>query len=413
MRTFVILALTFLLSTVAAAQEPTKELTLPLTPKDLAAGWIMLFDGETPYAWTSDLEENKQRRPVDLKVDGGDLVVGALKNKGVQRASVPACFNNFELSLEYRVETRGEVKANLVLYRGDQLASTHEFNRTDNTLPDWTTLYLKVIHDPATKSLILYEGHGIGDLGKAKGSKRKIDAIAGPPTLRLETGLGTRLSVRKMKMRPLEMKSLFNGKDLAGWREFPGKKSKFTVNDKAELNVKDGPGDLQTEAAYGDFVLQLECISHGKHLNSGVFFRCRPAEYQQGYEAQIRNEFTKEATQEYKLDDYFEGKFLGKKIVKSPAIDHGTGGIQYRCPARKQMSKDGEWFAMTVFAQGKHLATWVNGVQVADFIDHRPPADNARKGYRAEPGPISLQGHDATTNLSFRNLRIAVLGNDR
>ena len=97
---------------------------------------------------------------------------------------------------------------------------------------------------------------------------------------------------RNIKLRPLNTKSLFNGKDLAGWKEFPGKKSKFAVSDKGELNVKDGPGDLQTDGKYDDFVLQLECITNGKHLNSGIFFRCRPNEYQNGYEAQIRNEFT-------------------------------------------------------------------------------------------------------------------------
>ena len=44
---------------------------------------------------------------------------------------------------------------------------------------------------------------------------------------------------------------------------------------------------------------------------------------------------------------------------------------------------------MTIVADGRHLATWVNGVQVADWTDNRPAEDNARKGYRAEKGAIS------------------------
>ena len=78
-----------------------------------------------------------------------------------------------------------------------------------------------------------------------------------------------------IKIKPRELKPLFNGKDLTGWKDFPGKKSKFTVTDKGDLNVKNGPGDLQTTGKYQDFILQLECISNGKHLNSGIFFRCR------------------------------------------------------------------------------------------------------------------------------------------
>jgi hypothetical protein len=73
------------------------------------------------------------------------------------------------------------------------------------------------------------------------------------------------------------------------------------------------------------------------------------------------------------------------------------------------MSKDNEWFTMTVAAQGRHLATWVNGVQVVDWIDNRPENDNARNGAKLAKGNVSLQGHDPTTDLSFRNIRIAEL----
>ncbi|HEV3118417.1 MAG TPA: family 16 glycoside hydrolase, partial [Gemmataceae bacterium] len=58
---------------------------------------------------------------------------------------------------------------------------------------------------------------------------------------------------------------------------------------------------------------------------------------------------------------------------------------------------------------GNHLAVWVNGYQTADFTDTRAPNKSARKGSKVEKGPISLQGHDPTTDLSFRNIRIAEL----
>jgi hypothetical protein len=95
--------------------------------------------------------------------------------------------------------------------------------------------------------------------------------------------------------------------------------------------------------------------------------------------------------------------------MKSTAFDYGTGAIYRRMPARREVAKDHEWFTLTVVAHGRHLATWVNGIQVADWMDNRPLSDNARNGCRLEAGPISLQGHDPTTNLSFRNFRIAEL----
>ena len=51
----------------------------------------------------------------------------------------------------------------------------------------------------------------------------------------------------------------------------------------------------------------------------------------------------------------------------------------------------------------------MDGVHVVDWTDNRPANDNARQGYRAAPGGISIQGHDPTTDLSFRNIRIAEL----
>ena len=73
------------------------------------------------------------------------------------------------------------------------------------------------------------------------------------------------------------MKPLFNGKDLTGWKEFPGKKSKFTVTTEGWINLKDGPGDLQTEGQWADFVLQLECISNGKHSTAASSSAAGPA----------------------------------------------------------------------------------------------------------------------------------------
>jgi len=62
-----------------------------------------------------------------------------------------------------------------------------------------------------------------------------------------------------------------------------------------------------------------------------------------------------------------------------------------------------------VVAQGNHLATWVNGYQVTDFTDRRRARQSARSGQRLAAGVISLQGHDPTTDLCFRNIRVASL----
>src|SRR5205085_1383628 len=154
------------------------------------------------------------------------------------------------------------------------------------------------------------------------------------------------LVLRSVKLKPAGLQPIFNGKDLTGWKVFPNRKSEFTVSEDGELNVKNGPGDLQTEGQWDDFVLQLECATHGDRLNSGVFFRCRPNEYQNGYEAQIHNGFGDQPKQ-YTLDEYdpVTHELKGKRYEKYTAIDYGTGAIYRRQPARKQMARDNEWFA--------------------------------------------------------------------
>lgn len=201
---------------------------------------------------------------------------------------------------------------------------------------------------------------------------------------------------RTIKLRPLGTQPLFNGKDLSGWKVFDDPKrgkSQWSVTKEGWLNVKNGPGDLQTATKYDNFILQLECISNGKALNSGVFFRCIDNQYQNGYEAQIQNGF--------------------KDNDRTKPADYGTGAIYRRIAARKVIPNDNEWFTMTVLAHGKHIATWVNGYQTVDWTDDRKENENPRNGYRAAAGHISIQGHDPTTDLSFRNIRIAELKGDK
>jgi hypothetical protein len=161
------------------------------------------------------------------------------------------------------------------------------------------------------------------------------------------------------------------------------------ATENGEISVKDGRGSLESEAQFGDFVLQWECISHAKELNSGIFFRCIPGEITNGYECQIHN-------------GYKDGD-------RSKPKDFGTGGIYRRIPARKVMADDLVWFQQTLVADGANIACWVNGYPVTAWTDERAPDSNPRNGLRVEPGTLQLQGHDPTTNLSFRNLRAVEL----
>lgn len=76
---------------------------------------------------------------------------------------------------------------------------------------------------------------------------------------------------------------------------------------------------------------------------------------------------------------------------------------------RKVVANDFEWFWKTIHADDNHMAVWVNGRQVNDWTDRRKPNANPRRGLRLEAGTIQFQGHDPTTDISFRDIGIAEL----
>lgn len=370
-----------------------------LTPKEIADGWILLFDGETTFGWKINggiKDETNPRADPPARIENGIMKL---------RGGLPVTSAHFNTSFGQEFEVQFDFRGKSMVARGET-AQARRFLLLNEK--DWLTKRF-LLRNMAEKKVVeqfdLVEGKWVlkESYGRDNGGLEIFP-------LSLHVLYKENVELRNIKLRPLNTKSLFNAKDLTGWREFPGKKSKFAVVNGA-INVKDGPGDLQTVSKYKDFILQLECISNGKHLNSGIFFRCRDNEYQNGYEAQIRNQFTPEATQKYLIEDYDPktNKLLAKKEIMVTAFDYGTGAIYRRVPARKEMSKDGAWFGMTIVAHGNHLATWVNGVQVTDWYDNRPKSDNARTGCRLEAGHISIQGHDPTTDLSFKNFRIAEL----
>ena len=153
------------------------------------------------------------------------------------------------------------------------------------------------------------------------------------------------------------------------------------------LRARGGPGPWSIAAAGSATSSCKSSRGHVRpHANAGVFFRCRPGELMEGYEAQVYN--------------VCEGGDPAR-----PAR-YATGAIDDRQNARRLVSRDSRPFTMTVIARGPHLATWVNGYQVTDWADTRPADENPRKGLRTEPGTIQLQAHDRETDVEFRSIRV-------
>jgi hypothetical protein len=358
-----------------------------LLPEDeLADGWISLFDGHSLFGWQRPDEANWRVEDGAIKVDSGEKCLLCTSTE----------FSDYELKVDFRCPqtTNSGVFLHTAVVPTDPAQDCYELNiagpdnpfptgslvfrqraQIDPVSPDWHSYHVTL---DGARITVLLDGQQILEYEDPRPLGR------GPIGLQFNTG---EVAFRNICLRPLGTESIFNGKDLSGWNTYPEMASKFTVTETGEMNVRDGRGQLETEASYGDFILQLECMTHAERLNSGVFFRCIPGDTMMGYECQIQNGF--------KNDD------------RTQPEDCGTGGFFRRQDARYVVADDLDWFHLTLVADGPHMAAWVDGYQVSDWTDDREPHENPRKGLRLEPGTLMIQGHDPTTNLSFRNLRIA------
>ena len=386
---FLVLSLAFQMSLGLPAQAEANANSL--TPEEISSGWLLLFDGETSFGWTP-------RGDAKWDVKEGTLCYQAGSGPGY--LSTTGEFADFQLHAEFWIDDQANSG---VFLRCPPTGEITPWNAYEVNIYDahdkWPSGSINEIAAASAKQAtvgrwntydLTAEGeHLVVKLnGQTTVDVRDQKNRRGTIALQNLKGDGA-VRFRNLKLKPLRLASIFNGRDLSGWNEIPDRKSRFSVTPEGWLNVKNGNGDLQTEGEYGDFILQLDIFSNGTHLNSGVFFRAIKGQFWSGYEAQIRNQW--------------------QENDRAQPVDFGTGGIYNRQPARRVVSTDREWFTMTILAHGPHLATWVNGLPIADFTDTRPPRESARQGYRAKAGVLSLQGHDPTTDLSFRRVNIVEL----
>jgi hypothetical protein len=377
---------------VVAQEAPNR-----LTPQEIAQGWILLWDGESMFGWET-------HGGAEWKIASGALVGDSAQGGWL---GTTTAFGDFELRFEFRTAADGNSGVFLRSAReGAPHQTGYELQIFDAQPAGYNTGSL-VGYAKASPATIVpgqwnrYEVTAEGDRFVIVYNGRKVlEARDGQHlvgVIGLQYNQGKKIEFRNIKLRPLGLRPIFNGKDLSGWVkvERPGGAKvppEWSVRDGA-IHVEKGPGQLETEGAWDDFVLQLEIKTNASgpthHPNSGVFFRADKGKYWTGYESQIRNE-------------YKEGN-------RAAPVDFGTGGIYHHQATRRVVSNDNEYFTKTLVAQGRHLSVWINGIQVSDFQDTREAGPEPRKQARLAAGPISLQAHDPTTNLDFRNLRLAPL----
>jgi hypothetical protein len=327
-----------------------------LTAVEAQQGWLLLFDGHSAFGW-------HQQGRAAISNGVWTLEAGSLLWPTTSRWPSHA-----ELVVEAAGPFRLFVPQNRVLEHHRE-----DFSRLTIR---WTPREIQAHGEHFRTIAAVERPHATA------GASLAIQALGPTPT-----------RVRQLRLWPRQLQPLFNGKNLDGWTvntaDPKRRQGRFSLTPQGELLIENGPGDLVSTTVADNFILQLQCRTLGHHLNGGIFFRCIPGQYQNGYEVQIHNG--------YKNND------------RTQPLDFGTGAIYRRAPVRRVVGDDDRWVTITLIADGRHLATWVDGYPVVDWTDPRPPHDNPRQGYRAAAGPFSLQAHDPTTRLLFRRIEYAPL----
>jgi hypothetical protein len=176
--------------------------------------------------------------------------------------------------------------------------------------------------------------------------------------------------------------SLFNGKDLTGWRLINEKQANgFKVVDGLLVNdpvqTEGAPhisyGNLRTEQEFEDFNLKLE-VNVPEGSNSGIFLRGM-------YEVQVSDSYKKELN------------------------PHNMGALYSRIrPSVNAEKPAGTWQTFDITLCERHLTVILNGIKIIDNQPVYGPTGSATKSDVFTPGPIWLQGDHG--KVSYRNIML-------
>ncbi len=188
--------------------------------------------------------------------------------------------------------------------------------------------------------------------------------------------------------------SLFNGKDLTGWKTHPTQPGNWRV-DLGGVLVSSGPdtSHLYTERGdYKNFHLRLEArINAGRgFISSGVYFR---APF--GPTIPAREKIPPSPTNPLTWLSAYNAKLnasrLGGLFIAPYTELHRT---------RKAVLRSGEWITFEIIAKDNHLVIKVNGETTCDYTDEQ-------RVYTK--GHIVLQQHGAQTVAEFRKIEVKEL----
>ncbi|MES2706798.1 MAG: DUF1080 domain-containing protein [Verrucomicrobiota bacterium] len=185
--------------------------------------------------------------------------------------------------------------------------------------------------------------------------------------------------------------SLFNGKDLSGWKVNEENPSAFSVQDGA-IHIKGGrshifyAGEVKG-AKFRNFEFKAKVLTK-KNANSGIYFA---TEYQKdgwpakGYECQVNNSFDKDPRR--------------------------TGSLYAIRDVQEKLVPDDQWFDYHIKVDGQHVTIAINGKTVSEYTEKPTDARDADKQNRwiKDGGTFAFQAHDPGCEAFYKDIQVKPL----
>jgi hypothetical protein len=192
------------------------------------------------------------------------------------------------------------------------------------------------------------------------------------------------LSVRAVCADDAQWTSMFNGKDMTGWKiaenpdSFQVQDGMIVVNGRRAHAFYVGP-DGNAEFKNFHFKAQVKTTPGS---NSGLYFHTKYLERgwpNRGYEAQVNNSHTDPKR---------------------------TGGLYNVQDNYKNVAADDEWFDYEILVEGKHIQVKINGQTISDYTE---PDDVKRPDRQLSSGTFAIQAHDPKSKVFLRELKVKAL----
>jgi hypothetical protein len=232
--------------------------------------------------------------------------------------------------------------------------------------------------------------------------------------LRAQQDLSPPRTLRDDRHSEKGFRSIFNGKDLAGWNGNPKlwsvKEGAITGQTTAENPAKGNTFLIWTNGTLSDF--ELRCSfklvpgDEKGFANSGIQYRSRIVDPSYwvvgGYQADM------EAGTNYTgilYEERFRGimALRGEKVVWTKDDKKEVVGSVGTAADIEANLKKTDWNEYVIIAKGNHLQQFINGKQTVDVTDEC-------EAKRAFSGIIALQLHAGPPMMAqFKNLRVKML----